>query len=100
MHKHLCQQLHALPATEKLNHEHETGNQPPKVTQITKNLILFMTEPLKTHVSFSGKPNNMKDSNLLKLIPLKEESPRDVFTALDNILLVSYSHYVTLSTCY
>lgn len=54
-----------------------------------------MTQPLKTQVSLSVKPNNLKNSNLSKIIPLKEESPMDVFRALDNILLVSYSHYTS-----
>lgn len=54
-----------------------------------------MTQPLKTQVSFLVKPNNLKNSNLLKTIPLKEESPMDVFRALDNIVLVSYPHYTS-----
>jgi len=87
----LCQQLHALPATEKPNHDLRTGNPPPKVTQITKNLMLFTTHPPQTRVSLSVKPNNLKNSTLL--IPLKEEAPMDVFRALDNILLMIYPHY-------
>ena len=55
--------------------------------------MLFMTQPLKTLVSFLVKPKNLKNSHLLKTIPLKEESPMDVFRALDNILLVSYPRY-------
>lgn len=47
-------------------------------------------QPLNTQVSFLVKPNNMKNFNILKTIPL-EESSLDVLRALGNSLPVSYS---------
>lgn len=52
-------------------------------------------QPLNTQVSFLVKPNNLKNFNLLKTIPL-EEPPMDVLRALGNRLLVSY--FTTLMT--